>query len=141
MVVKTLDLAMKELGGALGLEWAQPVRRTGPIHTTAGLQHRDMVLTYSKGTGHHLELVEYIDDHAYTFMSSPANHVGFWVEDLEASIAALEALGMPSEAAGAGPDGERREFSYHKNPHSDVWIEIVDSAGRPGLERWTDPNN
>jgi hypothetical protein len=141
MVVNSLDAAMHDLGPLLGLEWADPVRRTGPVHTPQGLLPRDMIITYSKGVGSHIELVEYLDDTAYRAMRSlPVHHVGFWVDDLEASIASLDALGFPSEAAGVGEHEERAEFSYHFNRHSDIWIEVVDSAIRAGFERWTRPD-
>ncbi|MFC5745296.1 VOC family protein [Actinomadura rugatobispora] len=142
LIVDDLDAAMADLGTAMVLKWAPVVRRTGIIHTPAGPQFRDMVITYSKGVGNHIELVEYIDDTAYTFMrGGPAHHVGFWVDDLEASMAALDALGFPSEAAGAGDDGSVCEFSYHFNRHSGIWIEIVDVASRPALERWARPDS
>jgi Glyoxalase/Bleomycin resistance protein/Dioxygenase superfamily len=142
IVVDSLDRAMRELGTACNLRWAAPVRRTGPIHTPAGLQPRDMVITYSKGSGQHIELVEYLDDTAYRHMrDGPAHHIGFWVDDLAASMAALESLGFPSEAAGAGAGGSVREFSYHHNPHAAIRLEIVDTAIRPGFERWTRPED
>jgi hypothetical protein len=141
LIVDNLDVAMADLGPAMGVEWAPVVRRTGSIHTPAGLQFRDMVITYSKGVGNHIELVEYIDDTAYTFMQDgPANHVGFWVDDLADSMAALETLGFPSGAAGAAADGSVCEFSYHFNRHSGIWIEIVDVASRPAIARWTAPD-
>ncbi|MFE7421097.1 VOC family protein [Rhodococcus sp. NPDC057529] len=141
LIVGSIDAAMADLGPALGLEWAPVVRRTGPIHTPAGLQPRDMVITYSRGIGQHIELVEYLDDTAYRHMQGgPAHHIGFWVDDLVSSMDALAALGFPSEAAGAGDGGTVSEFSYHFNRHSGIWIEIVDAAARPGIERWTRPN-
>lgn len=139
-VVASIETAMGDLGPALGLDWAPVVQRTGPIHTPAGLRDRDMLITYSRGPGHQLELIEYLDDTAYRAMSSlPLHHLGFWTDDFLGSIDALGALGMPSEAAGAGPDGERCEFSYHLNPHSGLWIEIVDAASRDAIARWTAP--
>lgn len=141
LIVGSIDAAIAELGPAMGLTWAPIVRRTGKIHTPAGLQHRDMVITYSKGSGNHIELVEYLDDTAYTFMrGGPANHIGFWVNDLQQSMTALDALGFPSEASGAAENGTVCEFSYHFNRHSGIWIEIVDVAARPDIERWTRPD-
>ncbi|MET7400375.1 VOC family protein [Dactylosporangium sp. NPDC005572] len=139
VVVDDLDEAMRRLGDTLGLAWATPVQRTGPISTPAGPVFRDMRITYSLGGPHHLELIEYLDDSAYRFMTGgpPLHHVGYWADDFHAEIARLESIGFPCEASGLDENGSRAEFAYHRNPHSGLWIEIVDSAGKPRFDAWT----
>jgi Glyoxalase/Bleomycin resistance protein/Dioxygenase superfamily len=141
LTVPDLDSAMKDLGQLWGLVWAGPVRRTGPLHTPAGVQPRDMRITYSRGGPHHIELVEYIDDTAYTFMTDgpPQHHVGHWSHDFRGDIARLEESGFPCEASGIAQDGGRGEFSYHRNPHNGGWIELVDARGQRAFSAWTAP--
>jgi hypothetical protein len=139
LTVPDLDRAMKDLGELWGLEWAGPVRRTGPLRTPGGIQPRDMRITYSRGGPHHIELVEYIDDTAYTFMTGgpPQHHVGHWSHDFRGDIARLEEGGFRCEASGIARDGGRGEFSYHRNPHSGGWIELVDVRGQRAFLAWT----
>jgi hypothetical protein len=138
-VVPNLEQAMRHMTTALGTRWAQPVRRTGPIHTPAGPVDRDMVITYSRGGPTHVELIEYLDDTAYHHLTGgpPMHHIGYWSKDFHQDIARLDALGFPSECSGIASDGGHSEFSYHRNPHSGLWIELVDDTHRHRIQAWT----
>jgi hypothetical protein len=139
ITVDDLGEAMREMTERLGLAWAEPVRRTGAVHTPSGPIGRDMIITYSRGGPHHIELVQYIDDTAYRHLAGgpPRHHIGFWAGDFLADIARLEGLGYRCECSGVGSDGGRCEFAYHHDPRSDTWIELVDARRRPAFEAWT----
>ncbi|OLT18639.1 hypothetical protein BJF78_00565 [Pseudonocardia sp. CNS-139] len=137
--VPSLRSAMVDLSSSLGVGWAAPYRRTGAVMTRIGPVHRDMWITYSAPGPIHLELIEYVDDEAYRHMTGgpPQHHIGFWSDTFHADIARLESLGMPCEASGVDDAGRRTEFAYHRDPHTGMWIELVDTAGRRVLQKWT----
>lgn len=57
------------------------------------------------------------------------DHVGYWVDDLAAASAVLEANGFPLEATPAGDDTRPLGFCYHRTP-SGARIELEDGPMR-----------
>lgn len=139
ITVDDIDKAMAGLTATLGIQWASPVRRTGPVHTPDGPLPRDMIITYSRGGPHHIELIQYLDDTAYRHLTGgpPQHHIGFWSDDFAADIARLEELGYRRECSGVAADGGHTEFSYHLQPQSGTWIELVDSRSKASINAWT----
>jgi hypothetical protein len=98
-----------------------------------------MWITYSCYGPFYHELVQYVDDTAYQHATGgpPQRHVGYWVDDFHGEIARLESLGLRCELSGVDDRGDRREFAYHLDTSTGLWVELVDSAGREALETWT----
>jgi hypothetical protein len=61
-------------------------------------------------------------------------HVGLWTDDLEGSIARLDAAGLPGRVRHLPGEGEPALFSYHDGG-AGLWWELVSTAFRPRLEK------
>ena len=57
------------------------------------------------------------------------DHVGYWVDDLPAASALLEANGFPLELTPAGDEARPIGFCYHRTPHG-ARIELEDGPMR-----------
>lgn len=60
------------------------------------------------------------------------DHAGYWVDDLAAASAALEACGFPLEMTPAGDDTRPLGFCYHRTP-SGARIELEDGPMRKAI--------
>jgi catechol 2,3-dioxygenase-like lactoylglutathione lyase family enzyme len=83
----------------------------------------------------HIELAEVVDAGRTPYLwpsrgHDHVEHVGYWVDDLVAASAALEALGFPLEATPAGDDTRPLGFCYHRSPSGGVRIELEDGPMR-----------
>ena len=93
IVVDDLTAAMERLTAAGGYSWTKPVEYTVAITTAAGDIDVPFRFVYSLQAPH-LELVQQVPG---TLWTSPpgraAHHLGYWVDDIGATAAALEAAG------------------------------------------------
>ena len=51
----------------LGTQWSEPVRRAGEVWSPDGGKSRSMLVTYSIGGDHQIELVQLLDDTAWAW--------------------------------------------------------------------------
>jgi catechol 2,3-dioxygenase-like lactoylglutathione lyase family enzyme len=136
IVVDDLDKAMASYSAALGLQWAEPIPSSGMLRTRAGLLPRLQWFTYSTEGPHRIELIEILDDTAWAQTSRPRlDHIGYWVDDVRAEKARLEALGFDSEISAERPDGAPI-MSYHLDPNQGLYIELVDRSQQADLAAW-----
>ena len=128
IVVDDLTAAMERLTAAGGYSWTKPVEYTVAITTAAGDIDVPFRFVYSLQAPH-LELVQQVPG---TLWTSPpgraAHHLGYWVDDIGATAAALEAAGFELEARPAGDT--LSTFAYFIDP-TGMRIEIVDRAVFP----------
>ena len=85
MVVSDLEEVMHSMSEGLGVEWAEPWRASRAARTPVGDLPSDMLLTYSIGGEHQLELIQLIDNTAWGSVTGGPwlHHVGYWVDDLQ----------------------------------------------------------
>ena len=128
IVVDDLTAAMERLTAAGGYSWTKPVEYTVATTTAAGDIDVPFRFVYSLQAPH-LELVQQVPG---TLWTSPpgraAHHLGYWVDDIGATAAALEAAGFELEARPAGDT--LSTFAYFIDP-TGMRIEIVDRAVFP----------
>jgi hypothetical protein len=138
LVVDDLDAAMEAMTRIFGVLWAEPQIVASPLATTAGVLFRSSRFTYSVNGEHRIELIQQLDNTAYAAVPGGprVHHLGFWAHDMAASVDRLEQLGLPSVVHGIGEDGEPAQLSFHRDPHSGLWFELIDANVRPAMERW-----
>lgn len=138
MIVNDLETSMRQFSAAFGFTWAEPQRVVADLRGPKGIKRREAVGTYSLEGPHHIELVQQIDAAVWHDVTGGplVHHIGFWVDDLAGEVARLEALGFRPEVSGVAADGGPGDFVYIHNHLGGLWLELVDSAMRPGVERW-----
>ena len=121
IVVPDLDAAAKRLTAAAGYTWTKPVEFSLSVTTAAGESEIANRFVYSLQAPH-LELLQEVPGTVWT---APAQHLGYWVDDIGAVARQLEAAGYVQEAR---PSGDPLAgFAYYTDP-AGVRLELVDRA-------------
>jgi catechol 2,3-dioxygenase-like lactoylglutathione lyase family enzyme len=125
LIVDDIDAAAKRLTAASGYGWTKPVEYTLAVTTADGDYEVPFKFIYSLQAPH-LELIQQVPGTIWTGLpDAAAHHLGYWVDDLAATAAALEDAGYRQEARPAGD--ELSMFAYYTDS-AGVRIEIVDRA-------------
>jgi hypothetical protein len=66
-------------------------------------------------------------------LGTHVHHVGYWTDDIPGAVAALERQGWALEVTINDDRGMPSTFAYLSRA-GDVWIELVDEAGRAWLQ-------
>ena len=123
VIVEDLDAAMEEFSRTLGLEFNEPHEST-----YAGSRIR---VCYSLQGPPYVELIQGEPGGMWSTSDGPkADHVGYFVDDLEAARERLEDAGLPVDIDGMALGGR---FTYHKMSTSGMRIELIDAARRERL--------
>lgn len=136
--VPDLDAAMTEIGGAMGVTWAEPVTNPAQAVWTPdqGSQEVALRFTYSCEGPQHIELLQGAPGSPWDGSEHPGvHHQGVWVDDVAAEAAALEAAGWSCAAAGLAPEDGYGGFAYMQPPSGAI-IELVTSAIKPMFDKW-----
>jgi catechol 2,3-dioxygenase-like lactoylglutathione lyase family enzyme len=125
LVVADLDTATASLTAAGGYEWTRPVEAKLTITTADGDVEVPFAFVYSIQAPH-LEVIQEVPGTIWTASASgAAHHLGYWVDDLAATVEGLQAAGYRLEAR---PSGDTlSSFAYLIDPLG-VRIELVDRA-------------
>jgi catechol 2,3-dioxygenase-like lactoylglutathione lyase family enzyme len=108
--------------------------RSDALAGCAGSMIASLRFTYS-GQAPHVELVESIPGTLFAASSPYVHHVGYWSDDIDRDIAALEAAGALLEGRGFWPDGRGPIWAYVTPPNGSR-IELVDRQAKPSMEQW-----
>ena len=123
IVVPDLEVAIVELGGAIGAEWSGPLEReVGEWVVRA---------TFAQTPPPYVELIEALPGSVWEAApGSPIHHLSYWSSDLDADGARLETSGMPLEL-------DLGFLRYYRGFGSGARIELLDRAVEEAfLERW-----
>lgn len=136
-LVPDLDAAARDLARWLGVGFTPAVE--SPLELDTGGGREAVSLRYAYSTTGPL-FIELLEAQAAGYYAAPEgahlHHVGRWVDDLPAASAALEAEGLPREAAGVGPNGASPAlFVFHRGDHG-TRVELVDRANKPNFDAW-----
>ncbi len=135
--VPDLDLAMAEVGNALGLTWCEPqVREQSVWLPDQGETNIPLRFTYSRQGPQRVELLEGAPGSIWDGRDVPGlHHIGVWSDDVAGDSAALVAVGWTLRLAQLAPDKGYGGFTYVQPP-SGLIVELVSSHIRPMFERW-----
>jgi catechol 2,3-dioxygenase-like lactoylglutathione lyase family enzyme len=95
---------MAWLSEVLGCAWGEPMGGLITVGLPGGDAAMEMRTWYST-TMPRLEVVQSHPGTVWSRADSGLHHFGYWVDDVPATIAALQARGYAFEAAGKRPDG------------------------------------
>jgi catechol 2,3-dioxygenase-like lactoylglutathione lyase family enzyme len=125
LIVPDLQRAITEMTAAGGYNWTTPVQATLTVTTADGDIEVPFTFVYSIEAPH-LELIQEVPG---TVWAAPkggaAHHLGYWVDDLAAAAAGLEAAGYRCEARPSGT--QLSSFAYYLSP-AGLRVELVDRA-------------
>lgn len=138
LLVRDLRAAMGHYGQTLGMTWAEPFTFEAlPLWTPgAGLQQLRIEVTYSIEGPQHLELVIGPKGTRYDPELHSGFHVGCWVDDVRAEVAAMQHRGWQVSAAGATPEDGWGTFVFLEPPGGGLTVELVSVELLPKLEQW-----
>jgi len=133
VVVPDVREAMARYSDALGFTWSAVGDTTLDVLVDGRPREARIAATYSMQGPPYLELVEERSGGVWASEALGLQHVGMWTDDLEGSIARLDAAGLPGRVRHVPAEGSPALFSYHDGG-AGLWWELVSTAFRPRLE-------
>ena len=135
IVVDDLEAAKVELGEALGVTWHDGGAEIRMIGDDGAQTVRSAYALSIEGP-HHVELVQSIEGTVWTATGpGQAHHLGYWVDDVAATSAALVERGAVPIVAIAMADDRPPMCAYLRTKNG-LCVEIVDRALRKVLLPW-----
>lgn len=127
IITDDFEDTVEQMGRELGLTWSPVIRVPVPLWTRDhGLMQIESCAVYSQQEPC-IEIVRAVPNSPWVALPGrPLHHMGYWVEDLHAASAELEARGCPKVLC-AYVDGQMFGMAYHEL-HNGTYIEIVDRA-------------
>jgi catechol 2,3-dioxygenase-like lactoylglutathione lyase family enzyme len=133
LVVPDVRAAMDRYSDALGFTWSAVGDTVLDVLVDGRPREARIAATYSLQGPPYLELVEERSGGVWATGALGLQHVGLWTDDLEGSIARLDAAGLPGRVRHVPAEGAPALFSYHDGG-AGLWWELVSTAFRPRLE-------
>ena len=128
-----VDALMRSLGPVLGLRWVSLPRPPILHDTPTGRVRPSSQVVWSSEGPLHIELVKAESGTVYPpELGTHLHHVGYWTDDIPGAVAALQRRGWALEVTIHDDRGMPSTFAYLSRA-GDVWIELVDAAGRAWL--------
>jgi lactoylglutathione lyase len=136
--VPNLEVAMAELGPALGVTWASPLDVIQPLWTPEdGLRQVPLKFVYSCEGPQHIELLQGAEGSPWYGNDAPGvHHVGIWCDDVPGEAHRLVGEGWTLRLAKAAPEDGYGSYVYVQPPSSAMLVELVDSGSIARFERW-----
>jgi lactoylglutathione lyase len=94
-----------------------------------------MKMVYS-GADPRLELLQTVAGTIWTPADSGVHHIGYWSDDVESDLAALQAAGMDLEVKSYNPDGSGTLLWAYAKGRTGPRIELVSRAMEPFISYW-----
>lgn len=134
IVTNDVDATAEKLGREMGLTWCPPIKVPLTVWTRDhGVMTLNACAVYSQQEPC-IELVLAQPNSPWVPVEGrPFHHMGYWVDDLHAVSAALEARGCPKVIC-ASDNGRMFGMAYHET-HNGALLEIVD---RKAVPDWKD---
>ena len=134
IVVDDFDSATDWLAKNAGYRWCEEMTVKNLFVTPVGETPISLRLTYSRDEPH-LEVIEAIPDSIFTSSEPSLHHLGYWSDDVEADLAALEAEGATIDGRGFWPDGKGPIWAF-ATPPIGPRIELVHRSSKGSMEQW-----
>jgi lactoylglutathione lyase len=135
IVVDDLEATMEWFAKLADYTWTDVVEVDQVAQTPEGEVTIPMKMAYS-GAEPRLELLQTAPGTIWVPADSGVHHLGYWSDDVESDLAALEASGMHLEVKSYNPDGSGTLlWAYAKGP-AGPRIELVSRAMEPFIAYW-----
>ncbi|MCV7411030.1 glyoxalase [Mycobacterium florentinum] len=135
IVVDDLDATLDWLTKIAGYRWTDVVEVDQVAQTPDGEITIAMRMVYSGNTPR-LEILQAVAGTVWVPAESGVHHVGYWSDDVEADLAALEANGASFEVKSYNPDGSGTLLWAYCKAATGPRIELVGRAMEPFIEYW-----
>jgi hypothetical protein len=135
IVVDDVEGAQALLAGVADYEWPDPITVDQVVRMADGRERTVGIhMVYSR-TAPRLELVRSVPGTPFTpAAGSGIHHLGYWADDVGATLGALVERGWSFEMGGV-VSGEDLGWAYCTNP-AGFRVELVDGSLRAPLEQW-----
>jgi catechol 2,3-dioxygenase-like lactoylglutathione lyase family enzyme len=134
MVVEDLDSALAWLTRTAGYRWCEELKVDNLLVTTQGETIVPLRFTYSMDAPH-VEVIQEIPGTLFAPSQSSPHHLGYWSDDIDADLDALEAAGATIDGRGYWPDGKGPIWAFATPPIGSR-IELVHRSSQPNMEVW-----
>ena len=135
IVVDDIEATMEWLRKVAGYTWTDIVSVDQQAVTPDGEVTVEMKMVYS-GAEPRLELLATIPGTVWTPADSGVHHIGYWSDDVESDLAALESNGLTTEVKSYNPDGSGALlWAYAKGP-AGPRVELVSRDMEPFIAYW-----
>lgn len=125
VVVNDLESSIDRLSAVAGYRWTKPLAATTAVRTPQGDTEVPFRIVYSLDAPH-VELIQTVSGTLWVpAPHSSIHHLGYFVDDLEATSAELAAAGLELQACGLDVEGSPHMFAYHRGDDG-ILIELVD---------------
>ena len=133
IVVDDLAAEQARLGAELGLTWYEGGAEVLFV-TAAGTTTAATAYALSQEGPHHLELVQSVPGTLYTPTPQPrAHHLGYWVDDVRAASAAMEARGFPADTSICFGSADAPPLAAYHRAGDGLYLELVSTKMRKVL--------
>jgi lactoylglutathione lyase len=133
IVVDDLDATLQWFTAVAGYRWTDVVEVDQMVATPEGEVTVPMRMAYS-GEDPRVEILQTIPNTIWTPADSGVHHLGYWSDDVDADVVALEANGMTVEVKSLLPEGTTL-WAYCKGA-TGPRIELVSRAMEPFIAHW-----
>lgn len=135
IVVDDLGATLDWFTKAAGYRWTDVVEVDQVAQTPAGEVTIPMRMAYS-GTAPRLEIVQTVPGTIWIPADSGVHHLGYWSDDVESDLTALESSGMGYEVKAFNPDGSGTLLWAYCKGRPGPRVELVSRAMQPFIEYW-----
>jgi catechol 2,3-dioxygenase-like lactoylglutathione lyase family enzyme len=135
IVVDDLEATMAWFTRVAGYSWTDVVEVEQVGQTPGGEVTIPMRMVYS-GCDPRIEILQTVPGTIWTPADSGVHHIGYWSDDVESDLAALEANGMRCEVKSYNPDGSGTLLWAYCKGDTGPRIELVGSGMKPFIEYW-----
>lgn len=138
VMVPDIDVAMEQMGAALGLTWArvQHVAKRTVWTPERGTEEVELTFVYSCEGPQHVELLTGQPGSVWDCGDRPGlHHVGVWSHDVGADVERFLRAGWHVAAAAVAPEDGFGSFAYVVPP-SGLIVELVSLAAKPRFDTW-----
>jgi len=137
IVVDDLEAAAARMGEQLGVTWYEGGGEVLLV-TAGGAALTKTAYVLSKEGPHHIELVQSVPGTLYEPTPDPrGHHLGYWVDDVRAASAALDAQGLPLDTSMCFGSADAPPIcAYHRAGTADgagFFVELVSTKMRKVL--------
>jgi catechol 2,3-dioxygenase-like lactoylglutathione lyase family enzyme len=135
IVVDDFDATLKWFSAIAGYRWTDVVEVDQVAHTPEGEITVPMRMVYS-GSEPRVEVLETVPGTVWKPADSGVHHLGYWSDDVESDLAALESTGMQCEVKSFNPDGSGTLLWAYCKGAAGPRIELVSRAMEPFIKVW-----
>jgi hypothetical protein len=134
IVVDDLDDALAWWSNTAGYRWCQELNVENVLVTSESETVVPLRFTYSMDAPH-VELIQTIPGTILAPSAASCHHLGYWTDDIQSDLTALEGAGAKIDGRGFWPDGRGPIWAF-ATPPTGSRIELVPRSSKPNLERW-----